>query len=75
MSVNEKMASSTELWEAWLASSLGQLRSAGLLRTLRPVLPTLSAIQVHNIDGVIEVVDVVKQILKTGCTFKRCLYW
>lgn len=37
---------SNDLWQAWLASSLGQLRDAGLLRTLRPVLPTLSAIQV-----------------------------
>ncbi len=40
-------ATSTELWEAWLTSSLGHLRQADLLRTLRPVLPTLSAVEVH----------------------------
>ena len=57
MSVNEKIASSTELWEVWLASSLGQLRSAGLTRILRPVMPTLSAIQVHTTDSMIKAID------------------
>ncbi|KAK9827396.1 hypothetical protein WJX81_006330 [Elliptochloris bilobata] len=33
-------------WENWLTDSLSQLRSANLLRTLRPVVPTLNAVEV-----------------------------
>ena len=32
-------------WDQWLTDSLNSLRSADLLRTLRPVVPTLNAVE------------------------------
>ena len=32
-------------WHRWLTDSLSSLRSADLLRTLRPVVPTLNAVE------------------------------
>jgi len=35
-------------WDSWLTDALAHLRENNLLRTLRPVVPTLNAVEVRG---------------------------